>query len=82
MSLKLNVGALGPTIAEQVAAQGYRTSMPAATLDRYEHAIHLLRLHGLLTQAESDKAIRRLIKDMDAKPTAGVDLPDGGSDAS
>jgi hypothetical protein len=66
MSIKLNVGALGPTIAEQVAAQGYKTSMPAATLDRYEHAIHLLRLHGLLTQAESDKALKRLIREMGA----------------
>lgn len=72
MGLKLNIGALGPSITEQLAAQGWSTSMPAATLDRYEHAIHLLRLHGLLTDAESDRAFKRLIKDLDAKPARGV----------
>lgn len=63
-ALKLNIGALGPTIAEQVASMGLRTTMPAATVDRYEHAIHLLRINELLTHAESDRALKRLIKDM------------------
>lgn len=81
MTLKLNIGALGPTIAEQLAARGYRTSMPAATLDRYEHAIHLLRLHGLLTDAESDRAFKRLIRELKAKPIAGVAPSDGIRDA-
>lgn len=66
--LTLNVGALGPTIAEQVAAQGFITKMPAERLDRAEHAIHLLRIQGLLTHAESDRALKRLIKGM--QPTA------------
>lgn len=70
--LSLSVGALGPTIAEQVAAQGFTTKMPAERLDRAEHAIHLLRIHGLLTHIESDRALKRLIKDMGAHIAAGV----------
>jgi len=62
--LQLSVGALGPTIADQVAAQGYLTAMPKDRLDRLEHAIHLLRVNELLTHAESDRAINRLIKEM------------------
>lgn len=64
MNLKLDVGAIGPTIAEQVKVQGCATKMPADRLDRLEHAIHLLRIHGMLTHSESDRALKRLIKEM------------------
>jgi hypothetical protein len=62
--VKLTISALGPTISEQVKAQGCATGMPADQLDRLEHAIHLLRIRGLLTEAESDRAFKRLLKDM------------------
>jgi hypothetical protein len=65
-TLKLNISALGSTISEQVRVQGFTTKMDVEQLDRYEHAIHLLRIHELLTHAESDRAFQRLIKGMGA----------------
>jgi hypothetical protein len=62
-SVKLTISAIGPTISEQVKAQGCSTGMPADQLDRMEHAIHLLRIKGILTEAESDRAFKRLLKD-------------------
>jgi hypothetical protein len=61
--MKLCISALGPTITEQAKARGYQSSMPTDRLDRLEHAIHLLRISGLLTDAESDRAFKRLLKD-------------------
>ena len=78
MSLKLSIGALGPTIAEQVAAQGFTTTMPAEFLERLEDAIHLLRIHDMLTYAESDRALKRLIKAMGASSPS----PPSSSDCS
>lgn len=62
--MKLCVSALGPTIAEQIAAKGYLPAIPTDRLDRLEHAIHLLRISGMLTESESDKAFKRLLKDI------------------
>lgn len=72
-TLKLDIGALGPTIAEQAVAQGFTTRMAAEKLDRCEHAIHMLRIHELLTHAESDRALKRLIRDMGASPMPTTD---------
>lgn len=77
MSLKLKIGALGPSIAQQAATQGYTTRMPAERLDVLEHSIHLLRISGLLTHTESDRALKRLIKDMGAAPREALE-PQGG----
>lgn len=66
--MKLTVSALGPTINEQLKAQGFRSTMDPERLDRCEHAIHLLRIHGYLTDSESDKAFKRLIKDIKVVP--------------
>lgn len=74
-TLQLSVGALGPTISEQVAAQGFTTALPVDQLDRLEHSIHLLRIKGLLTHSESDRAIKRLIREMRARPATTEDKP-------
>jgi hypothetical protein len=68
--MKLCISALGPTIAEQAKAQGYAINMPTERLDRLEHAIHLLRITGMLTEAESDRAFKRLLKDVATKEQA------------
>lgn len=72
--MKLCISALGPTIFEQMEQQGLTTAMGSERLDRVEHAIHLLRIHGYLTEAESDRAFKRLLKDV--KPVRSVDLRD------
>jgi hypothetical protein len=73
--VKLTISAMGPSIAAQVKAQGCATGMQAELLDRLEHAIHFLRIHGMVTEAESDRAFKRLIKDMQTYKTAPAATP-------
>lgn len=60
----LSISALGPTIFEQLREQGMTTAMGSERLDRLEHAIHLLRIGGYLTDTESDRAFKRLLNDV------------------
>lgn len=68
---KLCISALGPTITQQLAAQGFGTIQPFEAIDRMEHAIHLLRIRGLLTHTESDRAFKRLLKDIESRASHG-----------
>ena len=61
--MRIVLSALGPSIAEQVAAMGLEeTGTSLEFVDRMAHAITLLHIHGALTDAETTRARTRIIK--------------------
>lgn len=62
-TFSISLSALGPTISEQLASQGLiQTGVKVDILDRLAHAITLAHIHGCLTDTETDRARRRLVK--------------------
>ena len=63
MKLSLAIGALSPRISEQVESQGLTLdSQEAAPLQRLHESIVLLHVQGILSDAEKNKASKRLLK--------------------
>lgn len=61
--VRIELSALGPSISEQCAAQGVvAAGLRVEMLDRLHKAITLAHIHGMLTDAETDRARRRLIR--------------------
>lgn|GEM_PF-2770377 len=61
--MQIVLSALGPSIAEQVAAMGLeQTGASLESIDRMAHAITLLHIQGALTDAETTRARTRIIK--------------------
>lgn len=60
----IEFGALAPSIADQVKAQGlqFDSKVDPANLERLAHAITLLRIQSVLSERESDRARGRLMK--------------------
>ena len=59
----IELSALGPSIAEQCAAQGLvARGMPIELLDRISKALTLAHVHGVLTDSEIARARLRLMK--------------------
>lgn len=59
-------GALCDDIEVQLQRQGFTLGDRAALLQRWSTEISSLRIHGLLTEAESDRARKRLWKELTA----------------
>jgi hypothetical protein len=57
--MKVNFGALAPTLREQISNI---SDKDAETFDAHNRAINLLKIHGLMTEAEAHKIRLRLIK--------------------
>ena len=61
--MQIELGAMAPKISEQMAAMGLeQTGKSVELLDRLAHSITLAMLHGCLTDAECEKARKRLVK--------------------
>lgn len=66
--MHIELGAMCPSIAEQLAAMGLeQTGRSVELLDRLAKAITLTHLHGCLTDSESTKARQRLVKMVKAR---------------
>jgi len=66
--MHIELGAMCPSIAEQLAAMGLeQTGKNVELLDRLAKAITLAHLHGCLTDGESTKARQRLMKMVKAR---------------
>ena len=61
---QIELGALSPSISEQLAAQGLEQTGGDRVdlLDRMADAITLLYLHGYMTAGETERARKRLVK--------------------
>ncbi|MCO6445827.1 MAG: hypothetical protein J5J04_17285 [Anaerolineae bacterium] len=73
MTASIFISALGPSISEQCEKKGLvATGIKMETVDRISHAITLAHIHGVLTDAETHRARRRLLskaKLKSAQPT-------------
>ena len=72
----LAMGALCDPIEEQLQRQGLTLGDYAQRVGRWAAEISDLRIHGLLTEAESDRARNRLMKELKAavKPVSGGEV--------
>ena len=64
-NLRISFGALSPTIDEQLRDQGFKLDMDPlerAHLQRDADEVARLRVRSILTEAESDKARKRIFK--------------------
>jgi hypothetical protein len=60
-ALSIELGALAPTIEEQLAAQGFRVITHPERFQRWSDAITRLSIAGLLTETETRRSRRRLL---------------------
>jgi hypothetical protein len=61
----ISISALGPTLTEQCETFGLvSTGMPLERADKICHAITLCYIQGVLTDSETDRARKRLLKAM------------------
>lgn len=69
-------GALADDIEVQLQRQGVTLGDRAPLFERWATEIYSLRIHGLLTESESDRARKRLWKELTAtvKPLPGVEV--------
>jgi hypothetical protein len=72
---RITLSALGPSIAVQLQEQGLiQTTGPSVEmLDRISDAITLAHIKGCLTEAETDRARRRLVKMLKVRPDRDAD---------
>jgi outer membrane protein assembly factor BamA len=72
----IELGAMSDTIAKQLHDQGVeQIGKSVELLDRMANAITILYLHGCLTDSETDKARKKLVKQIKVRPlTANVEL--------
>ena len=62
-SFSLQLGALAPSITSQLTDQGLSIKASEAILwQRLDHAITLLKVHGLLTDAQASAARKKMLK--------------------
>jgi hypothetical protein len=76
--IQLCVGAFGPTLHEQLEAQGL--ALAAHDLEHFEKdrkALGRLGVRGILSEGERDKAAMRLLKNIAQKCTAAKDRANG-----
>ena len=62
----ISFGALCDDIEDQLQRQGFTLGDRAPLFERWATEISNLRIHGLLTEAESDRARKRLWKELTA----------------
>ena len=62
----IEFGALSDDIEVQLQRQGFTLGDRAERTQRWANEICSLRIHGLLTEAESDRARKRLWKELTA----------------
>lgn len=78
----IELGAMCPSIAEQMSAMGLeQTGKNVELLDRLAKAITLTHLHGCLTDGESIKARQRLMKMVKARKIEAANAELTGSRA-
>ena len=65
--MQIVFSALGPSVSQQMEAGGAKLKN-AELIDRLEHAVTMLHVHSCLTNAETDRARRRILKLMRAVP--------------
>ena len=72
----IEFGALCDDIEVQLQRQGFTLGDQAERLQRWANEITSLRIHGLLTESESDRARKRMWKELTAivKPIPAVDV--------
>ena len=71
--MRISFSALGPTISEQVIANGWvATGCSLERADRMAQAMTLLRIHSIMTSTEYDRAAARLLKMLALKPDSEV----------
>ena len=64
-NIRISFGALSPRIDEQLRDQGFKLDMDPlqrAYLQRDAHEVTRLRVRCILTEAESDKARKRILR--------------------
>lgn len=61
--VSIYISALGPSLAEQCAEHGLESfGMALELADRISKAITIAHIHGMLTDAETERARQRLMK--------------------
>lgn len=60
MSIKLDFGAMSDTLEAQVNHSGYTLGKDANRLEKIKNARAMLFLHGILTDSENEKIIKRI----------------------
>ena len=73
----ISFGALADDIEDQLRRQGWTLGDQAGRYQRWADEISSLRIHQLLTEAESNRARKRLWKEITA---AAVPLPEESHD--
>jgi hypothetical protein len=64
MEIKLAFGAMSDPIEKQLNEQGLTLGMAAPKFERAADCIVYLRIHGYLTDSASDKARKKLMKEI------------------
>ena len=72
-------GALRDNLERQANAQGYTLGKEAELLDKLMFALNMVRIHGVLTEGQADKAYEKLNKKVIAalKPRPKSPEPEG-----
>ena len=73
MKLKIELGALSPKLSVQL--EGLLPPEKLAVFDGHATAITRLHIHGLISDAESDRARKRLMRKIGARPLSGAVAP-------
>jgi hypothetical protein len=72
--MRIGFGALSPKISEQAKANGWVATGECSLVsaDLFAHSINMLRIHGVITSGEFDRAAARLLKMLALKPDLEV----------
>lgn len=62
--LDLRIGALAPSVPRQMEMQGrvFENKAHESLSDNFKESITILKIHGIISYGEADKAANRLVK--------------------
>lgn len=60
--IRFEYGAFGEKLENQANKQGYTLGEDAELLDKLMYSLNMVRIHGLITDSQADKAYQKLHK--------------------